>query len=141
MDSTAIIAQLDAILSAPQVDAASMQIFDAIALSAKHDIQLRSLAQYMAENMPLELTIDISSNNATTVLNIGGKNYATIVVDKTTDTGTVTVTFASRTIWNAKAYAYVNSVKQSIACTLSDNTITMTGISSVSASSITLKFY
>lgn len=131
-----ILAQLDTILSARFVDAKSMQVFDAIALSAKSDKQLRKLADYIVSNGPIQLDIDCAVSGLTTRL-VNGEIFATINVDNQAGRSIVTIAFAKRVPWQARAWNK-DDVSTTYEATCTGNTITIT---QVQANTITVQFF
>jgi leucyl aminopeptidase (aminopeptidase T) len=85
-----------------------MQVFDAIALSAKNDKQLRKLAEYIFNAMPLTMKVDVS-NTETKTRAINGEVYCVTAVVVTSAKTSVTVTLPNRAIWQARAYTIVGS--------------------------------
>lgn len=128
MEVNAIFTLLDNILQAKQVDASSMQVYDAIALCAKQDTQMRQLANYIANNMQLEFDIDISKSY-TDVINLNNAAYCNVTVDKQSGSGNVTLQFLTRQLFDVKAYCKVN-----------DSMITMTPAISYTAAGTIVQF-
>lgn len=110
---TDIIELLDAIKSSNEIDVGSMQIYDAIALVAKQDKQIRSLCDYIAAVAPMQMQIDVSYAHAFTY-SIGDKAYAEVEVVYDTNSAwqSVTIDFADRWPMFANAYFINNSGQQ-----------------------------
>ena len=143
MDSRALLSEINAILNAPEIRPDSMQVFDAIALCKTHNNQLRLLADYILKNMPMELVIDISSDN-TDLIDVGKAPYASIEVDRSN--GIATVRFMQRRILTAKAYIESYDDLIPLPCKITDDVITITGITSPAvinsaSGTVILKFY
>lgn len=140
-NTTDILDQLDAIISAKPVDAASMQVFDAIALATKLDKQLRNLASYIVESQAMSLSIDVSESKTITRL-VNNQPFCVIVVDKTAINTRIVVSFSNRVIWNARAFSINDAgVQTNFPITASDDNRAWTIPNCTSAIPITLQFY
>ena len=129
MDQT-LFELIDAILSSQPSDASSMQVYDAIALTSKLDKQVRLLAQYIASGMSMNLSFDVSESK-TDVIELGGKTYCTVVIDRSQGINNITVTFAERMPMLAKAWFTSNGTNTILSCTVVGHVVTVTGLSAV----------